>query len=440
MNKKVIWISGIALLGVLYFSFAMKESSISVQTVKVSKSNIANYIPEDAKTILEKEHIIYTTIDGIILPNEFKEGDFIQQGQIIAKFDNYNRNEKLSSFKSKLLELNEMIEGVKVVRTKQEEIETSKLRVKQSKTNLEEISKQKKLLELNFNQSKNDYIRTKKLLEQQAINKSDFEKVETNYNSSKINLQNIKNQEILALDNLKISELSLNKIIKSVNDNDYQRRVYLEQINQLKNEINILDKELSKTSIKSEFSGPVLEIYLKDKTALPSGSKILKIGDLNSIAIESDILSEEVPQIKVGMTVEISGKALDNKKIFGKVSRIYPIGFTKISALGVEQQRVKIISYFDNKKINLRPETSLDIKIITQEHKNVLTIPERSMFKEKDKWFVFIVNNENKLELKEIKVGLKNEDNAEVLSGVSENQTIVLEPDNTLKEGQKVKI
>lgn len=440
MNKKVIWISGIALLGVLYFSFAMKDSSISVQTVKVSKSNIANYIPEDAKTILEKEHIIYTTIDGIILPNEFKEGDFIQQGQIIAKFDNYNRNEKLSSFKSKLLELNEMIEGVKVVRTKQEEIETSKLRVKQSKTNLEEISKQKKLLELNFNQSKNDYIRTKKLLEQQAINKSDFEKVETNYNSSKINLQNIKNQEILALDNLKISELSLNKIIKSVNDNDYQRRVYLEQINQLKNEINILDKELSKTSIKSEFSGPVLEIYLKDKTALPSGSKILKIGDLNSIAIESDILSEEVPQIKVGMTVEISGKALDNKKIFGKVSRIYPIGFTKISALGVEQQRVKIISYFDNKKINLRPETSLDIKIITQEHKNVLTIPERSMFKEKDKWFVFIVNNENKLELKEIKVGLKNEDNAEVLSGVSENQTIVLEPDNTLKEGQKVKI
>jgi HlyD family secretion protein len=221
---------------------------------------------------------------------------------------------------------------------------------------------------------------------------------------------------------------------------NYQRKVYIEQISQIKNEINILDKELSKTSIRSDFSGPVLEVYVKDKTVLPSGSKILKIGDVNTIVIESDVLSEEIPQINVGMPVEISGKALDNKKVFGKVSRIYPIGFTKISALGVEQQRVKVIISFDNKKFNLRPETSLDVKIITQEHKKVLTIPERSIFKDKDKWFVFILNSESKLELKEVKIGLKNEDNAEIVKGLEENQIIVLEPDNQLKEGQKVKI
>ncbi|MFN4152691.1 MAG: efflux RND transporter periplasmic adaptor subunit, partial [Candidatus Sericytochromatia bacterium] len=227
---------------------------------------------------------------------------------------------------------------------------------------------------------------------------------------------------------------------KGFNDNDYQRKVYIEQISQIKNEINILDKELSKTSIRSDFSGPVLEVYVKDKTVLPSGSKILKIGDVNTIVIESDVLSEEIPQINVGMSVEVSGKALDNKIVFGKVSRIYPIGFTKISALGVEQQRVKVIISFDNKKFNLRPETSLDVKIITKEHKKVLTIPERSIFKDKDKWFVFVLNSESKLELKEVKIGLKNEDNVEIVKGLEENQSIVLEPDNQLKEGQKVKI
>lgn len=440
MNKKLIWISGVVIIVVGLFSMTMKDKGISVQTIKVTKNNISDYISEDAKTILEKEHTIFTTIDGIVIPNDFKEGDIIKKGQIIAKFDNYNRNEKLSSLNSKLLELNSMIEGVKVVRTKQEEIDTAKLRIKQSQTNLEEIAKQKKLVELDFNQAKIDYLRSKKLFQQQAINKSDFEKIEKIYNSLEINLENVRNQESLAFDNLKITELALNKLLKGFNDNDYQRKVYIEQISQIKNEINILDKELSKTSIRSDFSGPVLELYVKDKTVLPSGSKILKIGDVNTIVIESDVLSEEIPQIKVGMSVEISGKALDNKIVFGKVSRIYPIGFTKISALGVEQQRIKVIISFDNKKFNLRPETSLDVKIITQEHKKVLTIPERSIFKDKDKWFVFVLNTENKLELKEVKIGLKNEDNVEIVKGLEENQSIVLEPDNTLKEGQKVKI
>jgi HlyD family secretion protein len=440
MNKKLIWISGVVIVVIVFVSMTMKDKGISVQTVKVTKNDIADYISEDAKTILEKEHTIFTTIDGIVIPNDFREGDIIKQGQIIAKFDNYNRNEKLSSLNSKLSELNSMIEGVKIVRTKQEEIDTAKVRIKQSKTNLEEIAKQKKLIELDFNQSKIDYLRNKKLFQQQAINKSDFEKVEKIYNSLEINLENVRNQESLAFDNLKISQLALNKLLKGFNDNDYQRKVYIEQISQIKNEINILDKELSKTSIRSDFSGPVLEVYVKDKTVLPSGSKILKIGDVNTIVIESDVLSEEIPQINVGMPVEISGKALDNKKVFGKVSRIYPIGFTKISALGVEQQRVKVIISFDNKKFNLRPETSLDVKIITQEHKKVLTIPERSIFKDKDKWFVFILNSESKLELKEVKIGLKNEDNAEIVKGLEENQIIVLEPDNQLKEGQKVKI
>ena len=276
MNKKLIWISGVVIVVIVFVSMTMKDKGISVQTVKVTKNDIADYISEDAKTILEKEHTIFTTIDGIVIPNDFKEGDIIKQGQIIAKFDNYNRNEKLSSLNSKLSELNSMIEGVKIVRTKQEEIDTAKVRIKQSKTNLEEIAKQKKLIELDFNQSKIDYLRNKKLFQQQAINKSDFEKVEKIYNSLEINLENVRNQESLAFDNLKISQLALNKLLKGFNDNDYQRKVYIEQISQIKNEINILDKELSKTSIRSDFSGPVLEVYVKDKTVLPSGSKILK--------------------------------------------------------------------------------------------------------------------------------------------------------------------
>ena len=122
MNKKIIFGLGtIAIIGVIYVN-TVKNASISLETTKVTKNSIANYISEDAKTILEREHTIYTPIDGIVIPNEFKEGDMIKKGQIIAKFDNYNRSEKLNSLKSKLIELHAMIEGVDTQRTKKEEI------------------------------------------------------------------------------------------------------------------------------------------------------------------------------------------------------------------------------------------------------------------------------------------------------------------------------
>lgn len=440
MNKKSLLIGVSVVVIGLGFYFNSKNAGVTLETIKVSRSNIANYISEDAKTILERSYLVTTPVDGIVIPNEFKEGDFIKKGQIVAKFDNYNRFERLNALKYKLTELNAMIEGVNSLKTKQEDLDTAKLRIKQGRINIQEVKKQKKLVELDFKQLESEYLRSKKLLEQHAINKSEFEKIEKSYKSIQINFKNIINQELIEQNNIKINELALTKLSNSINDTDFQKKAYNAQINQIKNEINILDKEINKTSIHAECSGPVLEIYVKDRTTLFSGSKILKIGDLNTIAIESDILSEEIPQIKVGMPVEITGKAVDNKKIMGKVSRIYPIGFTKISALGVEQQRVKVLITFDNKKLHLLPETSLDIKIITKEHQKTLTLPERAIFKTKEKWYVFIVNSENKLELKELKLGLKNEDYAEVVSGLTENQIIVLEPDNKLKEGLKVKL
>ncbi|MFN8673171.1 MAG: efflux RND transporter periplasmic adaptor subunit [Candidatus Sericytochromatia bacterium] len=437
MNKKIIIIVILVVI-ISYISYLSKNKGVFVETVKVTRNNIANYISEDAKTILERDYLITTPVDGIVIPNEFKEGDFIKKGEIVAKFDNYNRSEKLNSLKSKELELNSMIEGVDSLKIKKEELDTAKIKIKQVKLSIEDLEKQKSILELDLNQIKLEYLRNKKLFEQQAINKSDFEKIEKAYNSLKISYQNMKNKELTEIDNLKIAELNLNKLIKSSNDTEYQKRVYNAQIEQIRNEKNILEQDINKTSIKANFSGPVLEVYLKDKTTLPAGSKLLKVGDLSTVVIQSDILSEEVPQIKIGMPVEINGKALDNKKIMGKVSRIFPIGFTKISALGVEQQRIKVIISFDNKNLNLRPETTVDIKVITQEHQKVLSIPERAIFKDKNKWFVFLVDNENKLVLKAIKIGLKNEDNVEIINGLKENDLVVLDPDNKIKEGLKV--
>ena len=181
----------------------------------------------------------------------------------------------------------------------------------------------------------------------------------------------------------------------------------------------------------------VLEKYIEDRRVLLAGEPLLKIGDMDSIEIESDVLSEEIGPMRVGNRVEIKGKALQDRVVFGTVKRIYPSGFMKISSLGVEQQRVRTIIEFDNSEIQLRPGTSVDVRIITAQSENALAIPDRALFRHQEDWALFIVNGDV-AELIAVEVGLRNDDWAEIVSGVEEGTLIVSELKNDLVDGLKV--
>jgi HlyD family secretion protein len=438
MNKVLVGVLSLSAIVVISLVYSTKNKDVTVECVKVSRGDISSFIPEEGKTVLERDYTITTPVDGTVIPVDFKEGDFIKKGEIIASFDNFNRSQKINQLHSRLNELSDLTEGVDTQRTKKADFDTARLKVNEAGLNLSQADKQKKVYELEFKQSEKDYLRNKMLFNQHAVSKNDYDLAEKNYKVAGTNLQNVRSQAANSANQLKIARLALEKMQKSFNDNEFQRKAYREQMNQVKNDINIINNEVGKSNIYSEVSGPVLEVYARDKMTVPSGTRLIKIGDLQTISVQSDILSEEVPRIKTGMPVEISGKAFDNNKIIGKVSRIYPIGFTKISALGVEQQRIKVMISFDNSKLKIRPETNVDIKIITNTHKNALIVPESSIFKDKEKWYVFAIP-ENKLEVKEIKTGLKNEDNTEILKGLQQNDAILPETDTKLKPGAKVK-
>jgi len=152
----------------------------------------------------------------------------------------------------------------------------------------------------------------------------------------------------------------------------------------------------------------------------------------------SDILSEEIGRVRPGQIVEISGKALEGRTIQGRVKRIYPAGFKKISALGVEQQRVKVIVSFDNNGLGLRPYVSVDIRIIVAEHKGVLTVPERAVFRSGDGWAVMVIEK-GRLAVRPIEIGLRNDRLVEVTGGLSRDDVVVLEPTNSLRPGVRAR-
>ncbi|MCL4693789.1 MAG: hypothetical protein KJ060_14915, partial [Candidatus Hydrogenedentes bacterium] len=155
------------------------------------------------------------------------------------------------------------------------------------------------------------------------------------------------------------------------------------------------------------------------------------------IEIECDVLSEEVGRINRGDPVEITGKALNDEVIMGSVERIYPAGFKKISALGIEQQRVRTIIAFDNAQTDLRPGTSVDVRIITDEAADAVAVPERATFRSEGGWAVFVVQGGEAV-LTPVEIALKNDDWAAIASGVQAGETVVAEPKTELKDGMAV--
>jgi HlyD family secretion protein len=125
----------------------------------------------------------------------------------------------------------------------------------------------------------------------------------------------------------------------------------------------------------------------------------------------------------------------------GKVRRVEPAGFMKVSALGVEEQRVNVIIDFVDSAAagkSLGDAYRVDVRVIVWRDDNVLKVPVGALFRRGESWASFVVNDE-RAHLTAVMLGQRNATEAQVASGLSPGQTVVLHPPDTLNDGMRVK-
>ena len=145
----------------------------------------------------------------------------------------------------------------------------------------------------------------------------------------------------------------------------------------------------------------------------------------------------QVKNIEVGQRVEITSDALPKgEKVEGYVSQI--AGVAKKSENLDESDTTVTIKMNDTK--NLRPGTTISATIFYEEKRNVVKVPYSAVMNENGKYFVFTVGKDKKITKKEVKVGVSDESNYEITSGLNMGESIISVVDETLKDGQKIKI
>jgi HlyD family secretion protein len=183
----------------------------------------------------------------------------------------------------------------------------------------------------------------------------------------------------------------------------------------------------------SPVNGVVLRRLQESETVVPTGQPLIEVGDLRNLEIVADLLSSEAVKVETGQPVIIEQWGGD-RPLKGRVRRVEPSGFTKISALGVEEQRVNVIVDLEDRPKDLGDGYRVEIRVIIWSRDNVLKIPTSSLFRSGSDWAVYKVAAEEAVR-RIVTVGQRNDLEAEVLSGLSEGDRIVVYPSDAIQEG-----
>jgi HlyD family secretion protein len=193
--------------------------------------------------------------------------------------------------------------------------------------------------------------------------------------------------------------------------------------------------------VKSPVSGRVLNVMQESETVVSPGMQILEIGDPMDIEIEAEILSRDAVTIRPGDSVEIEQWGGEDA-LKGRVRRIEPAAFTKVSALGVEEQRVYVLSDLveppDPAKA-LGDRYRVEVRVAVWHSDEVLVVPAGALFREGNSWKTFVYRD-GRARLTGIEAGHSDGRFTEVISGLQPGDKVLLHPPDAVKDGTAVKV
>jgi len=192
--------------------------------------------------------------------------------------------------------------------------------------------------------------------------------------------------------------------------------------------------------LRAPISGRVLRVFEESATVVPAGARLVEIGDPTDLEVVIETLSTDAVRVPQGARVRVEqwgGPAA----LGARVRVVEPSGFTKTSALGVEEQRVNVIADLTTpveKRASLGDGFRVEARIVVDEAIAVLKVPVGALFRQGDRWAVFGVES-GRAVLREVTVGRRNDTEAEILDGLMPGAAVVIHPGDRLRPGLRVR-
>lgn len=189
-------------------------------------------------------------------------------------------------------------------------------------------------------------------------------------------------------------------------------------------------------AVTAQAPGRILRVVSEDEQVIPAGTPILELGDPADLEIVVHVLSRDAVGLAVGSPATIIGWG--GADLAARVARIEPSATTRVSALGIEEQRVEVrLALSEPPPATLGHGFRVIAQITAGESRDVLRVPVAALFRQGGDWTVFVAAD-GRAVLRRLTLGARNEDAAEVLTGLTEGERIILHPSDAVTDGARI--
>jgi HlyD family secretion protein len=200
------------------------------------------------------------------------------------------------------------------------------------------------------------------------------------------------------------------------------------------------DQERHPVEVKSPASGKVLHVFEENARVVSPGMPLLEIGNPADLEVVIDVLSRDGAGISPGTPVELDHWG-GGPPLAARVRMVEPAAFTKVSALGVEEQRVNVIADFvapPDQRSSLGDQFRVEAHIITWQTNQTLKVASGALFRHGQRWAVF-VSEGGRARLRTVEVGRASGPETQILSGLQAGQEVILYPGDRVHDGQRIR-
>jgi HlyD family secretion protein len=194
-------------------------------------------------------------------------------------------------------------------------------------------------------------------------------------------------------------------------------------------------------NVTAPADGVILRRIRESESVVPPGDPLVELGNPQDMEIVADLLSTDAVRVREGARVLIEQWG-GSHPLDARVRLVEPSGFTKISALGVEEQRVNVVMDFvDNSDSgrSLGDGYRVEVRIVVWEEDQALIVPTSALFRQGEQWAVYVAQD-GRVRLRDVEIGQQTGQEAQVLSGLDEGIPVVIHPPDTLADGARVEI
>lgn len=191
--------------------------------------------------------------------------------------------------------------------------------------------------------------------------------------------------------------------------------------------------------VRSPVNGRVLRIIAESEQVVGAGSPLVEIGDANDLELVVDLLSRDAVRVEPGASARIESWG-GEATLAARVRRVEPTGYTKVSALGIEEQRVKVVLDFvdpPEKWRRLGHVFRIVARIVVWRGDSEIAVPIGALFRSGERWAVFALA-EGRAKLRPVEIAERNQRFARVVSGLAEGERVILHPSDAIRDGTRI--